>query len=346
MSSFGVELGGVDVVADGRKLLDGVSLCIPAGESAALVGPSGAGKSTLLRALAGLVRPAAGTIALGGAVVSGPDAFVDPARRGVGFLFQGYALWPAMTAAEHLEFVLKAAKVAPEERRARIAETLGALGIAALAGRKPDALSGGERQRLALARALAARPRFLFLDEPTASLDPASSRDARALIADVVRRFGVTALTVTHDREEAAELGRLTAVLHCGRLRQIGTPEDLYASPADAFTALFCGDGVLLPAEVDAEGRRARTPLGELAVRGARPGRRGAAVLRPEDVVVADAGGTDATVRAIAFRSGEYRARLSCGETTVEARLTRYHPPGAALRIAVAGPLAVVPAEE
>lgn len=345
MSGAGLELLGVAAELDGRRILEAISFAVSARSTSALIGPSGAGKSTLLRAVAGLVRPAAGEVRLGEETVFGPGVDVDPARRGIGFLFQGFALWPSMTAEEHLAFVLKVASVPAAERRSRIAETLSALGIGTLAGRRPAALSGGERQRLALARAVVARPRLLLLDEPTASLDPSTARDARALLAGLGERFDVTTLVVTHDREEAAAMRGRTVLMHQGRVRQIGTMEELYRTPADAFTARFVGDGALIAATVDGTGRTAETVFGRSRVRPAPPGLKGSAVVRPEDVVVSDEGGVPATVVAAVFREGRYRLELSVGGHVMFADCAREFPPGTAVRAALEAEAAVVPEE-
>lgn len=345
MNGPGLELLGVAADLDGRRILQGISFAVDLRSTAAVIGPSGAGKSTLLRVVAGLVRPAEGEVRLGGETVAKRGVDVDPSRRGIGFLFQGFALWPSMTAAEHLDFVLKASGVRAAERTPRIKETLDALGVGRLADRRPSALSGGERQRLALARAVVARPRVLLLDEPTASLDPATARDARALIAGLGARFDVTTLVVTHDREEAAAMGGRTILMHQGGIRQIGTSEELYRTPEDAFTARFVGDGGLIPAIVDPTGRTAETVFGRTAVRPAKPGLRGSAVVRPEDVLLSDGEGVPATVVAAVFREGRYRLELSIGDVAISADSVRDIRPGTVVRAILGPAVAVVPEE-
>jgi iron(III) transport system ATP-binding protein len=338
VSAAGVELRDVVVRAGGRATLDRAALSVPAGATLALVGPSGAGKSTLLRAVAGLVDVAAGEIRIGDDVVAGPGRAVDPARRGVGLQFQGFALWPHLTAAEHLAFVLKAAGVPADERAARTRETLERLGLGALAGRKPDTLSGGERQRLALARAVVARPRVVLLDEPTASLDPATARDARALVSELGATFGATAIVVTHDREEACELGATVAVLRAGRVLQCGPARDLYEAPSDAFVATFFGDGALLSAVAAADGRTAATAFGAVELRAAvRPGARGRALVRPEQVAVV-AGGVAATVRAATFVAGRTRVRLRVGDVEAVGFADGPLAPGSTAPVVLRGP--------
>jgi molybdate transport system ATP-binding protein len=203
----------------------------------ALVGPSGAGKSTVLRAVAGLMRPRRGWVALGSDVWLDTSAGVDlpPERRPVGFLFQDYALFPHLSVAANVAF----------GGRERAEELMRRLGVAHLAGARPRELSGGERQRVALARALARAPRVLLLDEPTAALDAATRADVRAQLVALLRELGLPALVVTHDFEEASALAERVGVIVGGRVRQLATPAELIAAPADPFVARLTGANLL-----------------------------------------------------------------------------------------------------
>ncbi len=235
-------------------VLSDVSLDIARGEFLALVGPSGSGKTTLLRLIAGLERDYDGTIRIGGTDV-GPI----PAReRRIGFVFQNYALFRHMTAADNIAFGLRvrprATRPAAADIARRVAELLALVQLDGLGTRYPHQLSGGQRQRVALARALAIDPQVLLLDEPLGALDPPIRVELRAMLRDLHLRLGLTTLLVTHDLGEAAELSDRIAVLRAGRIEQIGTIATLDATPASAFVFGFLGDSISLPAP---DGKRA-----------------------------------------------------------------------------------------
>ncbi|HEU0303519.1 MAG TPA: ABC transporter ATP-binding protein [Gaiellaceae bacterium] len=206
-------------------------------ETVALVGPSGAGKTTVLRAISGLTRPERGRIELDGAVLFDSAAGVDvpPERRRVGFVFQDYALFPHMTVEQNVRYA----------GRDRAGELLDRLGIAHLAHARPGSLSGGERQRVGLARALARDPEVLLLDEPLSALDAHTRMTVRAELRELLEGFGLPALLVTHDYEDAAALATRIGVLVEGRLLQLGTPAELIAAPADPFVASFTGGNLM-----------------------------------------------------------------------------------------------------
>ena len=225
-------------------VLDGVSLAVERGELLALLGPSGSGKTTLLRLLAGFETPDAGRIVVGGEEVTR----VPPARRGFGMVFQHYALFPHLSVAENVAFGLESRG----ESRARVAERVAAaLALVQLGGKEGmriAELSGGMQQRVALARALAPEPRLLLLDEPLSNLDPSLRESTRRELRRAIRSVGITTVLVTHEQEEAFDLGDRVAVLHDGRLEQVGAPERLYAEPESRFVAEFIGRGGWLPA--------------------------------------------------------------------------------------------------
>ena len=221
----------------GRAVLNGVSLRVAPGELLVLVGPSGCGKSTTLRLIAGLDDPDEGQVLLDGASL----ARVAPQDRDVAMVFQGYALYPHMTAREILEFPLKMRRVAPAERARAVDEVAALLSIGKLLDRRPDQLSGGERQRVAMGRAMVRRPRVFLFDEPLANLDAALRSDIRLEIGSLVRRLGATALYVTHDHTEAMTLADRIAVLHQGEVLQVASPREIYERPATRFVATFVG---------------------------------------------------------------------------------------------------------
>ena len=208
-------------------------------ETLALVGPSGAGKTSVLRAVAGLLRPDRGRIALGGEAWLDTERRIDlpPERRSVGLVFQEYALFPHLSVRANVAF----------GGRGRVDELLERFRISALAGARPDELSGGERQRVALARALARDPRVLLLDEPLSALDAHTRSSVRAELRELLRELGLPTILVTHDFEDAAALADRVGVLVEGHVLQIASPADLLAAPADAFVASFTGAN-LLPA--------------------------------------------------------------------------------------------------
>jgi sulfate transport system ATP-binding protein len=222
--------------------LDDVSLEIPQGSLTAILGPSGSGKSTLLRVVAGLERPDAGEVHL-----SGTDATrLAPQRRDVGFVFQHYAAFKHMTVRDNVAFALTIRKRPKQEIRERVDELLELVQLQGYADRYPSKLSGGQRQRMALARALAAKPRVLLLDEPFGALDARVRAELRDWLRRLHEEVHVTTVFVTHDQEEAMEVADRVAVLDHGRLEQVGAPAELYDAPASEFVLRFVGDAVRL----------------------------------------------------------------------------------------------------
>jgi iron(III) transport system ATP-binding protein len=312
----GIAFDGLTVTRDGKDLVRDATFSVPAGTIGAILGPSGAGKSTILRAIAGLVAPDRGRIALDGVTVFGPGQSVPAEQRKVGMLFQGFALWSHMTALEHLRFALQGRKTPRGEWDARIREVADALGLGNLLDRRPANLSGGERQRLALARALVTRPAALLLDEPTASVDPTIARDVHAYVEDLNARFGITILLVTHDQDEALSLAQTLLVLDRGVPLQSGPPADVYARPRSLRVARFLGEGVLVPATV--RGALAETPLGPIAVAPGTPDASGAVLVRPEAFRIgADGAGIEGVVLRQSFRGPSFRLAIRVGDHEV-----------------------------
>jgi len=212
-----------------------VSLQVEPGEFFSLLGPSGCGKTTLLRMIAGFDAPTSGDILLKGA----PIAHLPPYRRNVNTVFQSYALFPHLNVRENVAFGLRRKGVSDAE--ARVARALDQVRLVGKESRMPAQLSGGERQRVAIARALVLEPDVLLLDEPLSALDPQLRRQVRGELKDLQRRVGVTFLFVTHDQEEALALSSRMAVMHAGRVEQMGSPRELYGRPATRFVASFLG---------------------------------------------------------------------------------------------------------
>ncbi|HET7721931.1 MAG TPA: ABC transporter ATP-binding protein [Acidimicrobiales bacterium] len=217
--------------------VDDLDLATAEGEYLVLLGPSGCGKTTLLRLIAGLEQPTSGEVLIGGLPMVG----LPPRARKIAMVFQSYALYPHKSARRNIEFPLKAARMEPEERAKKVAWAAELLGITRLLDRRPRHLSGGERQRVALARALVREPDVFLLDEPLSNLDAKLRAAARDDLKQFQDRVGTTTVYVTHDQVEAMGLGDRIAVMSEGRIRQLGTPHDVYHDPADTFVATFLG---------------------------------------------------------------------------------------------------------
>jgi len=219
------------------KAVDGLTLSVEKGEFVSLLGPSGCGKTTTLQMIAGFVEPSAGAIRLGAKDLLA----VKPAKRGLGIVFQSYALFPHMTVAENVGFGLEMQGVAAAERMTRVGETLELVGLGAFTARFPRQLSGGQQQRVALARALVIRPQILLLDEPLSNLDAKLREGMQIELRQIQRTVGTTTILVTHDQAEAMALSDRIVVMNQGRAEQIAPPHEAYEKPATAFVANFLG---------------------------------------------------------------------------------------------------------
>ena len=276
------------------SVIEGIDLAIRDREFMVLVGPSGCGKSTLLRMVAGLEEITSGTIAIGERVVND----VPPKDRDIAMVFQNYALYPHMTVRENLEFGLKIRKTGRPEIDRLVKEASEILGIAPLLTRRPKQLSGGQRQRVALGRAIVRKPAVFLFDEPLSNLDAKLRVQMRAEIKKLQHRLGTTAIYVTHDQVEAMTMGHRIAVLHAGKLQQVGAPLEVYERPANLFVANFIGTppmnfvkGTLGDGGAVLEASSFRLPLPQ-ALRAAAAGKGGRKVVlgvRPEHVLDAEA---------------------------------------------------------
>jgi iron(III) transport system ATP-binding protein len=274
--------------------VDDVSLLVEDGEFLTLLGPSGCGKTTTLRMIAGFVKPDQGTIAAGGELLSTPAGVVPPERRRMGMVFQSYAVWPHKTVYENVAFGLQLTRLGKQETRRRVGQMLDLVGLAGLEQRYPSQLSGGQQQRVALARSLVVEPRILLLDEPLSNLDARLRERMRGELKQLQRRTGITFVYVTHDQTEALALSDRVAVMHLGQLQQVGTPRQVYLTPANAVVADFMGQVNLVSGRVleapNGGNRDGLVEIGEgLRVRadlrpGAVPGAEIRLVIRPETI--------------------------------------------------------------
>lgn len=312
-----VLLRGVTRRFDGAGVpaVDGLSLEVGAAEILALLGPSGSGKTTVLRLVAGFERPDAGEVWIAGRQVAGGSAWVPPEARGVGMVFQDYALFPHLPVAENVAFGLHC--LMQIERGPRTEEVLRLVGMEEFAARYPHELSGGQQQRVALARALAPRPFAVLLDEPFSNLDADLRGQVRGEVRAILKQTGTSAIFVTHDQEEALLLGDRVAVINQGRLEQVDPPERVFHAPRTRFVAGFFGRAEFLPARPTARGLE--TEAGVVPQWPAEAPEAAAGTIevlvRPDDVAIAPSPEGQGTVVQRLFVGSEiiYGVRLDSG---------------------------------
>ncbi len=311
-----------------RAALRDIHLDVEAGELIGVVGESGSGKTTMLRTIAGLETPSTGEVLIDGRVVSRPRDVVPPEQRGVGLVFQDYALFPHLTVERNIAYGLHRLKRGP--RSQRVQELLNLVGMEGLGGRYPHELSGGQRQRVAVARALAPDPAVILLDEPFSNLDAALRDELRAEVGRILRASGTTALIVVHDTDDVLALADRVAILRDGDLWQIGTPRDLYERPRDAHVARFFGPTNIVPAI--ARDGVFETLLGEVvSPLASGNGARVQLSIRPADIEPV-AGGVTATVLRASYRGSftEFTAAVKREDGSV-LEVVGNAPPGAHL---------------
>lgn len=342
-----LSIEGLGVSYGRTAVLDDINLQVDQGEFIALLGSSGCGKTTLLRTIAGFMKPSIGSIRVGMRDIQ----HMPPDKRGMALVFQSYALWPHMSVRQNVGYGLKVRGERRSTINTKVSEVLAMLGLEGFADRNVTALSGGQRQRVALGRALAISPQILLLDEPLSNLDARIRLTVRHEIRALQKRLGITAVHVTHDREEAMVMADRIVVLDKGRVEQAGTPEELYHRPVSAFVATFLGaDNVI---RLDAEHQGPNTALSGAGIVGQTP--------LPRLSTVAGAGGsvhahfrseaaelrfpdssTDPScvdflgvVRHASYPGGVWRHAVSVAGTEVLVDSKMQHQPGAAVHVRV-----------
>jgi len=304
------------------RAVDTLSLDVEEGEILALLGPSGCGKTTTLRLIAGFEWPDDGEIYIGERLVAGPNAHVAPEHRKVGMVFQDYPLFPHMTVGQNVAFGLH--RLSRKEAQRRSEEMLALVGLAGMAGRYPHQLSGGQQQRVALAQALAPQPSLLLLDEPFSNLDANLRSELRELVRRVLKELSATAILVTHDQKEAFSVADRVAVMAGGRIEQLGTPYELYASPRTPFVAKFLGHCAFLEGTVHPERSSILTELGALPCAScpAAAGERVTVSLRPDSLVLDPSGPFEAVVESVVYEgySLDVVFRISCRGGSIQTR--------------------------
>lgn len=327
-----VSLKDIVVEFDGQKVLDGLSLDIHDKEFVTFLGPSGCGKTTTLRVIAGFVTPKSGNVFFDGKDI----ANMPPYKRPVNTVFQKYALFPHLDVFENIAFGLRIAKVPEAEIRERVTEMLGVVSLKGFEKRRVDQLSGGQQQRVAIARALVNRPKVLLLDEPLGALDLRLRKDMQNELKRIQQQMGITFIYVTHDQEEALTMSDTVVVMDKGRIQQIGTPEDIYNEPKNAFVADFIGesnilDGIMHEDYVVEFFNRKFKCLDK----GFAPMEPVDVVIRPEDIeiVPTDKGRLVGTVTSVTFKGVHYDTIVDFKGYKWLIQTTDYHEVGEVIGI-------------
>ena len=312
---------------DGETVLDSINIYFNDSEFLTLLGPSGCGKTTTLRIIGGFLQPTSGDVFFDGVRIND----VPPHRRRVNTVFQKYALFPHLNVFENIAFGLRIAKVPEAEIRERVAEMIGIVSLKGFEKRKPGQLSGGQQQRVAIARALVNRPKVLLLDEPLGALDLRLRKDMQNELKRIQQQLGITFIYVTHDQEEALAMSDTVVVMDRGRIQQIGTPEDIYNEPKNAFVADFIGESNILDGIMRADyvveffGRKFRC-----LDKGFAKDEPVDVVIRPEDVdiVPPDSGHLCGTVTSVTFKGVHYDTIVDFRGFKWLIQTTDLHQPG------------------
>ncbi len=315
-----LEIRDLSCAFDGRRVVEDVTLSVAAGQVLCLLGPSGCGKTTTLRAISGVEVPTGGEILIDGRSVYAPDSFIPPETRGVGLIFQDFALFPHLSIGDNVAFGLRGPRAV---RRRRVAELLERVHLERYVAAYPHELSGGEQQRVALARAIAPRPRVMLMDEPFSGLDNRLRDGIRDETLGLLKEEGAAVLLVTHEPEEAMRMADEIALMRDGRIVQRGAPYNIYNNPADRAAAAFFSDINVIEGEVN--GALTDTPFGRFLAPGVPDGTRVDIVIRPQHVRIdfdrAGRGPVPTPQDGTPARAVVTRARFIGKESLVEFRL-------------------------
>ncbi|MES2126624.1 MAG: ABC transporter ATP-binding protein [Pseudomonadota bacterium] len=328
-----VHLRKLSITLGGNAVIRDLDLQVEEGEFLVLLGPSGCGKSTLLHSIAGLIDRSGGSIEIGGKDMSA----TDPSERGIGMVFQSYALYPTMTVEKNMSFGLRIAGLPKAQIRERVARAAAMLHLQELLERKPGQLSGGQRQRVAIGRALVREASVYLFDEPLSNLDAKLRAELRRELKLLHQALGATMIYVTHDQVEAMTLATRIVVMRAGQVQQVGTPSDVYERPANQFVAGFLGAPAMnfITGALDGQGRFEAGPLAlQLAPRAAQ-----AAVLgvRPEHIAIADGAPLAGTVSLVEPMGNHQVIWIACGEHLLSCIVqdTRVFAPGAPVAFSI-----------
>lgn len=319
--------------------VDRINLKLHCGDLLGLLGPSGCGKTTLLRLIAGFEQPHSGSILIDGQMAVGKKGWIPPEKRGIGMVFQDYALFPHLTVGDNIAFGLRNTdpKLSDADLKNRVGEALTLVGLAGLQKRYPHQLSGGQQQRIALARALAPRPALVLLDEPLSNLDVQVRLRLRQELRDILKAAGASAVFVTHDQEEALSVSDWVAVMRSGKIEQFGTPETIYREPASRFVAEFVTQANFITA--DRVGDVWKTEIGSFELDEKTEGDRVEVMIRQEDLNLQPDKSSNIIIRDRQFLGREHRYRLqtpSGREIIALNNTTNPLPVGCKVQVAIA----------
>ncbi|KAF0196021.1 MAG: iron(III) transport system ATP-binding protein [Bacillota bacterium] len=304
----------------------GISLSVDSGSIVTLLGPSGCGKTTTLRLIAGFERADSGEIKLAGKVVSDMSTWVPPERRGIGMVFQDYALFPHLNVRDNIGFGCKS-----HQRAERIREILALVDLTGLENRYPHELSGGQQQRVALGRALAPHPVVVLLDEPFSNLDADLRAQMRLEVKQIITAAGATAVLVTHDQRDALSISDQIVVMRDGRVEQIGSPRDVYQHPESRFVAMFVGDSNIIPGIIGPDTKSIETTLGLVPCNHTHdlpPGQPVYLSIRPESIELTSEGSVEGVVESLSYtgQSVDVKIRVDQGVNPALILLAHLHP--------------------
>ena len=308
-----VSIKNVTKVYDDETVIDTFNAEIKDGEFITLLGPSGCGKTTLLRMIAGFRKPSTGSIAIDGKIVSDDTTFVPPERRGIGMVFQTYAVWPHMNVFDNVAYPLKIQKLKKDEIKKRVGAILEIVHLSQYEKRMPSQLSGGQQQRVALGRALVAEPKLLLLDEPLSNLDAKLRESMRFEIKDIQKKLGITVVYVTHDQVEAMTMSDRVFLINNGVVQQVGSPLEIYRSPVNQFVANFVGKANFLKGTADG-GRISITGTNQSVPYSGKLSGKVVLTLRPENVKIVPSGGElTGTIQNMYYLGNENDCRVDLG---------------------------------